>query len=272
MLDRKLDKLCEALLKLNGGKGPDILAVCEVESVRAAELLQQALNARLADPALHYTTVLMKELAAGRHIAPAILTRLPVVRHKTRLHGKRQRILEGHVKVAGHDLVVFAAHWTSRVREDTDKGRAAYADTLYGNFRAMHTSNPAVDVLICGDFNDSPADESVAHHLHATGDAAAAKNNPSPPLLFNLFANKDASAHGTYYHNRWFIFDQIVVSPGMLDEAGWSCDPASARTVNNLTRPGDRLQRPWRFGGERETGARGYSDHFPVTVRLHVRR
>jgi hypothetical protein len=36
------------------------------------------------------------------------------------------------------------------------------------------------------------------------------------------------------------------------------------------SRPGDRLHRPWRFGSSHEHGERGYSDHFPVTVRLRV--
>src|SRR5205807_309805 len=101
-----LDKLSEALLKLNQGRGPDILAIAEVESLRAAELLQKALNDRLSDATLHYGNVLMKEVTAGRHIAPAILTRLPVVRDRTRLHGSRQRILEGHIVINGQELVV----------------------------------------------------------------------------------------------------------------------------------------------------------------------
>src|SRR5262245_14823368 len=77
-LAEKLRHLCDALLRLNDGRGPDILALAEVESLRAAERLRDALNDRLADPALHYRHVLMKELAGGRHIAPALLTRLPV--------------------------------------------------------------------------------------------------------------------------------------------------------------------------------------------------
>lgn len=271
MLKLKLEKLTEALLKMNDGKGPDILACCEVEGVRAAELLQKALNDKLSDANLHYQTVLMKEVSVGRHIAPAIITRLPVIRDKTRQHGRAQRILEAHVNVNGKELVVLASHWTSRLRPEGVNGRAGYGDTLYGVYRAMHTSNPNVDLLICGDFNDTPADVSVTQHLHATGDRQAVQKNPSPPLLYNLMADKDpAGGFGTHHHSQWFIFDHLVVSPGMLDATGWSCDPATVKTINTLTKPGDRQGRPWRFGGEREAGPRGYSDHFPVTVRLKV--
>src|SRR5262249_37559319 len=59
-LHEKLDHLSKALIELNGGKGPDILGLAEVESERAAELLKDALNKRLRDPSLHYDHVLFK--------------------------------------------------------------------------------------------------------------------------------------------------------------------------------------------------------------------
>lgn len=272
MLKLKLTKLTEALLSMNNGTGPDILAIAEVESVRAAELLQQALNAKLSDPALHYQHLLMKEITAGRHIAPAILTRLPVARDRTRTHGNRFRIIEGHIVVDGRDLIVMASHWTSRLKEGNDKGRAEYADKLYGAANAIYHNNPAADILICGDFNDSPQDVAVTEHLHSTADAASVRAGGEHLQLLNLMADKDAKAgFGTiYYSGHWHIFDQLLVSPGMLDGAGWSCDPATVQTYNSLAKPGDRHRRPWRFGGEKETGPRGYSDHFPVLVRLHV--
>jgi endonuclease/exonuclease/phosphatase family metal-dependent hydrolase len=267
----KYAHLSEALTRLNDGRGPDILAVAEVESMRAAELLRQALNDRLADPPLHYQHVLMKELAAGRHIAPAILTRLPVRSDKTRLHGHLQRILEGHVEVNDHDLVILATHWTSRITDKDGSHRARYADQIYGTFRAMHKSNPQVDLLVCGDFNDPPDAPSVTEHLHATGDRAAVLRARGEPLLLDLMAGKDPEEFGThYYSGRWYIFDQIVVSPGLLEPQGWGCDPNSVRTVNSLHRPTDKKRRPWAFGSPHDKYERGYSDHFPVTVRLKV--
>src|SRR5262249_47541197 len=126
ILRLKLDHLSDALIQLNNGRGPDVLAAAELESLRAAQLLADALNKHLTDPALFYRNILMKDKAAGRHISPAIITRLPVLRNKTRQLGKRLRILEGHLVVNGHDLVVVASHWTSRVRSGTEGQRAKY--------------------------------------------------------------------------------------------------------------------------------------------------
>src|SRR5262249_25228655 len=57
----KYQHLSEALVHLQNGKGPDILALAEVESQRSVELLRDALNARLADPALHYSAILYRD-------------------------------------------------------------------------------------------------------------------------------------------------------------------------------------------------------------------
>jgi endonuclease/exonuclease/phosphatase family metal-dependent hydrolase len=274
-LKHKLDNLSKALTEMNDGKGPDILALAEVESERAAELLKDALNARLKDPELHYKHVLMKEPKGfGRSIATAIITRLHVVGDKTRLHGKRQRILEGHVTVNGHDLVILATHWTSRVTDEQGEARDKYADQIYGVYRAMHTSNPKVDFLVCGDFNDPPDDDSVLKHLHGVGDTEKVKKSGGDePLLYNLFLDKNDGTQGTHYYNRkWMIFDQIHVSPDMLlNSGGWVCDAESVKIVNNLT--ADKKGHPKRFGNPHDKidlEERGYSDHFPVTVRLHV--
>jgi hypothetical protein len=138
----------------------------------------------------------------------------------------------------------------------------------------MFMSNPKVDFLVCGDFNYNPDDPSVTEHLHAIGDRQAVlQSSGSNPLLLDLFAGKDSSGSwGTIYdRGRWSTFDQICVSPGLLDDSGWVCDPDSARVINTLVRPRDRKGRPWRFGSPRDQHERGYSDHFPVTVRLKVR-
>lgn len=275
ILKLKLERLSGALVALNEGKGPDILAIVEVESHRAAELLRDALNARITDPALHYKNVVMKEVAGGRHIAPAVLTRLRVLRDRTRLLGSRQRILEVHLDVNDHPLVVIAAHWASRLEKGSERRRDHYADVIYGRVRSMYTADRKVDVLICGDFNDTPEDPSVTDHLHATGDAEAVRRSGDEPRLLNLMAGKDPNRFGTHYFRHWLIFDQLIVSPGMLDAQGWSFDPGSVRTVKEaghpLYNPRDKVRRPWKFGGPRTAkGSHGYSDHFPVTVQLKV--
>jgi endonuclease/exonuclease/phosphatase family metal-dependent hydrolase len=266
----KYNHLAEALVKMNGGNGPDILCVAEVETLRAAELLREALNAKLPKDATPYGEPVMKEVNAGRHIATAMLTRLPVVRDRTKGYGKL-RILQAHITINDKDLVIFASHWTSQLSDKTGSQREKYANEVYGQFHAMYKSNPNVKVLVCGDFNDVPDSTAVREHLHTTNDPSKMTTPDGWPKLLNLMAGKDPDKYGTHYHLKPLIYDQICVSEGLLDKEGWSCEPDSIHTVaDGLIAPNARHRQPWRFGNPKDSHSRGYSDHFPVTVKLRV--
>jgi endonuclease/exonuclease/phosphatase family metal-dependent hydrolase len=269
-LKQKLHNLASILVKMNGGKGPDILCCAEVESERAAQLLVQAVNARLADPKLHYTSILFEDVGGGRDIGTPIITRLPVEPKRGKLIGRRMRILEGQVVVNGHPLVLVVSHWSSRISDKTGATRAKYADQVYGRFLGMYKANPAVDFLACGDFNDDPTDDSVAKNLRATGNIDDVKKPGEWPSLYHCLAGLADGRTGTMYYRKWHLFDHICVSPGMLDKKGWSIVPGSGAIVQE---PADRNGRPLRFGGPSDKTAlslRGASDHFAVTVKLRV--
>ena len=265
----KVERLADALLLQNGGLGPDILAMVEVESRRAVELLRDALNARLPTE-WQYRGIVQGEYLMERRLAPAILTRL-VVRDRRTRQSRSRRILEAHLEAEGHPLVVLASHWTSRLRDDTERKREAYAESLYGDFLAMARVNPAVDLIVSGDFNDEPDDPSVVDGLNATGDPARARIPGLRPWLLDLMIGKSADDWGTYFYNgRWQVLDHVVASPGLLDGEGWSIRPETLRVEAPVDLRVGRSRRPWRFGGPSIQGPRGYSDHFAVTVRLRV--
>src|SRR5262245_22113582 len=155
---------------MNGGKGPDILALAEVESQRAAELLRDALNKRLKDKKLHYDTVVYRDPKGGRSIATVVMARAGIKVSDAKLLGRMQRMLKVRVTDGGRDLIVIASHWTSRISDAKGTGRAGYARTIYADFLAEHKKNAKVDYLVCGDFNDGPDDDAVVKVLNATGD------------------------------------------------------------------------------------------------------
>jgi endonuclease/exonuclease/phosphatase family metal-dependent hydrolase len=274
----KLDRLASVFLKMNDGKGPDIIACAEVESVRAAEILMGTLNKNVKNPADKYKHILMKNLDAGRHISTCVITRLDVSNLATKMHGGNLRILETHVFANGHELCIIASHWTSQLKQDSggtgNDGRSKYARTIYDVYEKLAAQNPATDVLVCGDFNDNPDSPQVVEGLHATGDRKKVTKTAKGPAFLDLFANKDPQKFGTIWFDRPQIYDQICVSAGMLDGDGWACDPDSAKTyTDGLIRPGGTRRQPWRFGDPARNlrdADRGYSDHFPVLVTLKV--
>lgn len=279
----KYDRIAGAFLKMNDGRGPDIIACLEVESVRAAELLKGVLNDKLkeskADDKLLYKNIAMKNLEGGRHIAPCVITRLDMVPQLTRMHGRMLRILECHVVVNGYDLCIFASHWTSQLKQrdgtDGDSGREKYAVAIYEAFRTMNKRDQNCDAIVCGDFNDTPDAEPVFKVLGAIGDKSKVKPTDNEPYFLNLLHGKDPAKFGTiWYNGKPLIYDHICVSPGLLDNKGWSVDPDSIATVTaGLTRVGATRREPFRFGNpgkETKTSERGFADHFPVMVKLKV--
>lgn len=270
----KVDHLARALRLQNGGRGPDILVVVEVENRRAAELLRNALNDGLARSD-RYATLIHRDNRTGRRIEPAVLTRLEARDDLTRtFHG--DRTLEAHlVGPGGAPLVVLASHWTSRVRGETEGRRASYADTLYRAVEDLTASDPVADVLIAGDFNDEPGDPSVVKHLHAVADAdavLASSRSGGPLVLLDLTARLDPlRGGGTYFYGgHWQVLDHLVAAPGLLDSSGWRVLVETLRVENPPALQIGRDGRPWRFGGPKSHSPRGYSDHFAVTVRLSV--
>jgi hypothetical protein len=99
----------------------------------------------------------MKEVSAGRHIAPAIITRLPVRAAQTRLLAPQLRTLEGHIDVNGYDLVVIASHWTSHRSDDQGGKRERYGDRIYQEYRDLTAPDPRVDLLVCRGASATPA-------------------------------------------------------------------------------------------------------------------
>ena len=280
--DLKLERLTTAILKMNDGKGPDVLACAEVESVRSLELLMGALNAKITEPKLKYTSLAMKNLDGGRHIAPGLIGRLPLSQQRTRLIGGKSplRILETHLYVNNHDLCIVASHWTSKLKQADgstgESGRFKYASTIYDFYKSLADKNPDVDFLLCGDFNDTPDARELTHDLGAIGDIKKVKAGGEFPPLLNLMAGKTADKFGTiFYSGKPYIYDHISVSRGLLDDAGWSCNCESIKThTEGLIRAGATRREPWRFGDpdrEIRDSERGYSDHFPVSVSLKVR-
>jgi exonuclease III len=276
MLKQKLENLAGVLARMNQGRGPDILCLAEVEvDSRSPQLLMDAYNRKIGNPQRHLDTILFENPNGGRDIGCAILTRLPTEKRRTQLLGRRLRILEGRIVVNRHPLTVVVSHWSSRISDKDGASRGTYGDVIYGRYRAMATANPAVDFLVCGDFNDPPEEESVVAHLRAIGDRQKVLAGGREPLLYNLMTPLAARGEGTHYYRQWWLFDQICVSPGLLDEMGWSVVPESAAIVRDMQieSKGATKGRPNRFGGpsdKRLLQNRGAADHFPVTCRLRV--
>ncbi len=287
MFRLKVEHLAEVILSMNEGSGPDILALCEVESERSLEALRDEINKRLEaknQGDRKYQHILFIPDHTGREFAPGIITRCSVIQDKTHKFAKNPngRNLEAHLTANGAELVVLVAHWTSRVERKNnshsatpanEQRRMSYARACYGRMHAILAANQEADLILCGDFNDTSSDPALKEGLHTVADPADCVLSSDEPRPLDLLAAWDAHKDppgSIYGKGQWSLFDHICVSAGMLDEKGWSCNPASVKVFasNFMKRSGKRSHgEPFRFGNP-NTRDRGYSDHFPVQVMI----
>ncbi len=180
----------------------------------------------------------------------------------------------------GEEINFFVNHWPSR-REgasETEYKRIETAEVLKREVNKLFDKNENAKIIIMGDFNDEPVDESILKSLGAhpfkcdTGN----KSNVEIPKkeLYNLSYTLFEKGLGTIsFRDDWNLFDQIIISSSLAMQKGVSylCDSFSI--FNNdlvATQSGKYKGTPFpTYGGNRYLG--GYSDHFPVTAKFIIR-
>lgn len=281
VLNKKLKQLAMIISQMNDNKGPDLLGVCEVENKAVLEKLVSALDSlgrkyavvhadtkdkRGIDVAFIYDKKLFK-----RPLKRDVFNRVIVKRNATR------DIVQVNFKTKSpqkNDLVVLGNHWPSKLGGDLESEayRIIAAETMsYWLERIYVHFNKEVPVLVMGDFNDEPFNRSITHYALALKDASKVKSKRSKkPYLFNLMWPLQHDGNGTHYYNSWAMLDQIMVNRSMLRT---ECpiqlveDSCQIFKVDGMMKSGKprRFSRP-SAGKSFDRG--GFSDHFPVIVRL----
>ena len=168
-------------------------------------------------------------------------------------------------------LHVYINHWPSRWGGElpTQRLRMLAAQTLRNHVDSICLVHPDAKVIIMGDFNDKPTDESILKGLQAL----AAEEVTEPHQLVNLFTNPaELGFEGTLKHQYdWQIFDMIIVSQALLKNTGLSVVEGSQRIfapdflfADDERYMGKKLFRT--YVGPRYVG--GFADHLPVFVDL----
>jgi hypothetical protein len=149
------------------------------------------------------------------------------------------------------DLHLYVSHWPRRLWcHENSAMRNNFGIRLrdsIGNFK--QAGNESAQIIIMGDFNDEPFDESLAQYLLATRDRTIVMRDDK--YFYNPFWRRMGevfpfSAHGdtgnscgTCFHKsggeetRWRTFDQIIVSSSLLDCDRWFIDEENTNSLKN---------------------------------------
>ncbi len=172
--------------------------------------------------------------------------------------------------LAGEHVAVIVCHWPSRFagsyyRECAGRQVKVVKDSLLRD-------DPNVKVLVMGDMNDDPTNKSMTEGLSCK----ATMEEVGPGDMFNPWHHVLTKENtGTLqYNGAWNLFDQIVLSPGLLHKAAVKEYSTLKYFKHQIFRRDYLFQKEGKYkGGTKRTHAGGvwldgFSDHLPTIVYL----
>lgn len=272
----KLKHLAEVIAAMDY---PVILGVAEVEN-------EQVLKDLISQKSLEGKgyRILHDDSPDARGIDVALLYRAPFftpfMEESLELNLGSHTTTREILKVGGtlgspRDTLYFLVnHWPSRGGglSKTAPRRKKAAALARASVDELLSQDSKARIIVMGDFNDEPTNESLFKVLEANGKEETLDQND----LFNPMYALQRQRKGSYrFRDKWNMLDQIILSQSLLSSSNEHIyyRPESARIFDDemlLQQNGKyagHLNRT--FAGDKYLG--GYSDHLPVYIELVVR-
>jgi hypothetical protein len=164
---------------------------------------------------------------------------------------------------------IFVGHWPSRRggEELTKPMRNYVAMKIKHITDSLMIENINSKILVMGDLNDNPTDESLVKYLGCVANKEKCKAGG----FFNPWVDFYKKGLGTLAHNdAWGLFDQIIVSSGWLNknQAGFFYQKSNIFMKDFMVQKTGKYKgypkRTWDWAIYNG----GYSDHFPTYITL----
>lgn len=270
----KITHLAEVISKMATDVTPDgltMMGLCEIEnkSVVVDLVNSPALknrhykivhiegpDARGVDPSFIYNPAFFKVI---KSLSYSVKLK-PDSNHKTR------DILVISGMLSGEAVTVLVNHWPSRRGGETQgrQNRNSAATVARRITDSVTRENPQARILIMGDFNDDPINESIKKIVGTCNDIDSLNGDQ----YFNAMEKLYKEGVGTLaWQDSWNLFDQILLNKNWLTPTtGWQYHSTRVFNKDFLKNDYGRYKGyPLRtYTGAKYTG--GYSDHFPVFI------
>jgi predicted extracellular nuclease len=273
----KLSQISKVLSTTDSIELPAIIGLTEIENLNVLKDLvntpalkrgkykiihEESKDPRGIDVALLYKPSVFRELSHHK---------IPVSYDTAGDRGIRECLYVCGILGKKDTLHLVINHWKSRTggTDKTEGKRLIYAQTVRHTVDSLFETNTNAQVLLMGDFNDTPTDSSTLNVLRAQpfDDKLAYRQ------LYNLSYAAAVQGEGSHYYKNWEMFDQIIVSTALLmqknsgitsdtDAKVFKRDWMCYRNSHGLMVP-DRSYASGKYHG-------GFSDHFPVMVKLWI--
>ena len=264
----KLSSVARVVADLaNEGDFPSLLALAEVENkIVLEDLVAQEAIKHLRYEYVHYDS------SDERGIDVALLYRADKFRVERSLSLKPEieqptrDYLVVWGELCGEPMLVIVVHLPSRIggRGFTSVWRERCAAQLREFVDSVRIAEPKRKVIIMGDMNDTPLNRSVKQALGAT----TRLKDIDIHTLYNPFG-KVKGRGSMVYQDRWYQYDQIIVSSDLLSHCGLSLMQESGCSGFIFSQPYMLDARGYPLPTYKATEyLGGVSDHLPVYVIL----
>ncbi len=272
----KLDNISRVIAAMDTLDFPHLLGLSEVENKKVLQdLIKNKQLVGAGYEIVHYDGpdrrgIEVALLYRSQYFTPVFSQSIEVDREGIGRTNPRDILYVKGILTNQDTIHLFVNHWSSRWggASETAYLRNHTARFLRKAIDSLFTVNSRNNIIVMGDFNDNPDDESLSLYLNAK----SIEDEIQPAALYNPAMNLYLEGEGTsYYNNNWDFFDQIIISGNLINpvNGGWI---ASRIEV---------VKKPWMLyhppkGGEprpnRTSSTRsyfgGYSDHLPVMMRF----
>lgn len=260
----KIGNMAKAIRSAGGWTAPELVAFCEIENRYVLQdlIAHEALKSARYE-IVHYDSNDPRGIDVGLIYKPDVLTVLHSEPIRMRDENVRTRdILYVKFLLAAVDTIhAFVNHWPSRRggAESSEPRRIAAAKIIADVADSILQNNPKANIVVMGDFNDTPKNESLKLLTSNAG-------------LMNLMAQLPEGKGTHKYRGVWDYLDQILVSQPLLSQQSFlriSGSRAFVFEADFLLEEDDRYGDtfPFRtFLGD--VFINGYSDHLPVFIDI----
>lgn len=173
-------------------------------------------------------------------------------------------------RMAGEHVAFIVCHWPSRFsgsfyRESAGRQTRVVKDSLL-------RLDSGCKIFVMGDMNDDPVNKSMTEALGAKAEISEVGEGEMYNPWYNLLAKQGIGTLS--YRGSWNLFDQIVMTPNLLNPKGSKDFSTLKFWQNQIVRRDYLLQQegPYKGSPKRTTAGgvwlNGYSDHLPVVVYL----
>jgi predicted extracellular nuclease len=274
----KLNSIYKAILSVGGWEPPEIIGVCEVENKFVMGDIAMGTPLRKFNyKFIHHDSPDSRGIDVGLlyrsdKFKPIYNEAIKII-YPFDTSSKTRDILYVKGIIANNDTIhLFINHFPSKFggANITIPKRNFVATLLRNKVDSLLNSNSNSNILIMGDFNDEPADESISKFLNAKCDTFNLRKTDLYNLMCNLKTIEKIGSNK--FRENWSLIDQIIVSNSLINlSKGWKVKnnrafifKAEFLLIADETYMGLKTFRT--YNGPKYTG--GFSDHLPVYVDL----